>query len=649
MADEGVQVQSLQARIAALNLGHVGRSPSAPDITTAIPEVEQRPQVGQRGNSTTVPPTRSVKPTGPNGMSTEPNGTKRNGVLPPPTIMRTGQGARPAKPVAPPRLPPRTPSSQSSPALPPRRPSALMARRGSSESIASSVSNISTISNLSSGTARTSISRSPPSMETGRQMAPAFDPSNPPPLLPKRPARTVEHEKTPANAQTSKPSAATVKDPPASKVPSVPPRLPARKEPSRVERAPVPEQPPTMPARPRPSFEMNKARELSGVNGGPPPVPLASRPDLSSREINKTGPPTMASAPSCLSCRDFSGPDTHAAKFPRESVPSLDWLARQLATPFPSSTDKARAIFTWLHHNIAYDVVSFFNRNVQPSTPASTLSTGLAVCEGYAGLFTALASKVGLESVVVRGHGKGYSFAPLPPGASIPSEHSNHAWNAVMIDNGEWKLIDCCWGAGNISGEGKPYNKSFTPVHFTMPNEEFGLRHFPTDSRYFFRKDGRQITWEEYILGDRGGELARVYSGVASTEGLAPTKFLPRYLHVPVAPSQHPGPTVRFQFERVCEHWDPVRHGAGKPYVFILSIHGVDGQNDDYIPCQTNGIIWWADVPLQSLGVPGQTVNLYIVDTLDGANARGLTLDEYRAAIRRKPMTFNGVAAWELV
>ena len=294
-------------------------------------------------------------------------------------------------------------------------------------------------------------------------------------------------------------------------------------------------------------------------------------------------------------------------------------------------------------------MVGFFNKTYKPSTPASTLATGLAVCEGYAGLFTALATKIGLESVVVGGHGKGFGFANLPPGGPIPAEHSNHAWNAVKIDNGEWKLIDCCWGAGNISGEGKPYNKSFTPSFFTMSNESFGLRHFPTDKSHFFRSDGRCIPWEEYIVGDRGGELVQVYSGVASTEGLAETKILPRYLRIPVAASKHAQPTVRFQFETVCEHWDPVRHGAGKPYVFILQIHGPDGRHGDYVPLQTNGAVWWADVPPESLGAPGQTVTLYTVETVQGANARGWTVDEYRAAKGRKAMSFNGVAAWELV
>jgi transglutaminase/protease-like cytokinesis protein 3 len=50
---------------------------------------------------------------------------------------------------------------------------------------------------------------------------------------------------------------------------------------------------------------------------------------------------------------------------------------------------------------------------VKGSTPADTIRTGLAVCEGYAALFTAMATAVNVESVVVGGHGKG-KHTPVP-------------------------------------------------------------------------------------------------------------------------------------------------------------------------------------------------------------------------------------------
>lgn len=91
--------------------------------------------------------------------------------------------------------------------------------------------------------------------------------------------------------------------------------------------------------------------------------------------------PKSGAAPQCLVCRDFSGPDNHAAKFPRHQLPSSDvgYLASLLCDPFPSATDKARAIFTWLHHNVDYDTKNFFAGTLQPSTPEKTITSGM-VC-----------------------------------------------------------------------------------------------------------------------------------------------------------------------------------------------------------------------------------------------------------------------------
>lgn len=157
------------------------------------------------------------------------------------------------------------------------------------------------------------------------------------------------------------------------------------------------------------------------------------------------------------------------------------------------------------------------------------------------------------------------------------------------------------------------------------------------------------MSWEEYIIGDTGGALLQVYPGVAEEEGMSETTFLPKYLQVPVRSSAHAGPTVRFQFSRVCEHWDPIRNGAGKAYVFVLAIHGIDGREDDFVPFETNGIFWWVDVVPQNLGAPGQRVSAYTVETLNGQSGRGLSVEEYRMKKGRVGMGFGGLAMWELV
>ena len=377
----------------------------------------------------------------------------------------------------------------------------------------------------------------------------------------------------------------------------------------------------------------------------------------------------MGSERQCLVCRDFSGPDGHAAKFPRQTLPSesTEWLAHQLTAPFSSATDKARVIFTWLHHNIAYDVESFFNGDVKHSTPTSTLSSGLAVCSGYAGLFSALASQAGLESVVINGHGKGYSFAAVTRDSAVPPFSTGHAWNAARIDGGEWKLIDCCWGAGVVNGKGKPYTKRFDPTYFTMNNSEFGRRHFPENAAYFFRGNGsRPPTWEEYFRADGPeDEPPTLFAGCDEDHGLGKLTFQPSRKRIIISSSASPAGSspariVRFQFSKKCPHWEFETLGKGKPYVFFLSCSSSspsssgDGRDSssrptEHGPFATDGATWWLDVPSSGLGGPGARVNLYAVTQIDGVSARGRTPAEYMAAKGKKSMRFGGVAAWEVV
>ena len=672
MEKEIPQATSIQARIAALNLSQVGR---APDVTgsyrpVSTSGVEQppslppnRPTNNHRRNTASI----SSHANGYASRGNEPIGQETNHILPPPIIQRTSQSSSAKPKPKPPSLPARTPSAQLSPALAPQRLPIQRKRRDSTESVSSVTSGASSISALSTCTTGTTTSRVP-SIDGGRVRAPAYDPTSLPPLPPNRPQQNKDGVRVALKTAKSSPSVVSPEIDPAPP-PPLPPRLPARKA-QVVDVIELSQQPVLRvakksalsfgfnrePARPqqRPDNGLTGETSVLGpdeTSEAPPPVPLASRPDLSRLQASKPRPSPVQPLTSCLKCRDFSGPDRHASLFPRRSVPSPDWLASQLTTPFPSHTDKARAIFTWLHHNVEYDVVSFFNNNVKPSTPSTTLSTGLAVCEGYAGLFTALAVKAGLESMVITGHGMGFGQAPVPAGNPLPPESSNHAWNVVKIDNGEWKLIDTCWGAGHIGGKGQPYTKHFNPSFFTMDNNEFGLRHFPTNKNHFFRVDGRRsVPWEEYVMGDTGGERAQIYTAATNEHFLKETGFLPRYTQISVNPRQHSSSTIRFQCEKVCEHFDFERSGNGKPYLFVLQVHNQDGKRkDDYVPLETNGHFWWIDVKPEFLGSPGESIMLCNIETINGQDARGLTRQDYLAQKGRVASSFGGVASWDLV
>ncbi|KAL4882584.1 hypothetical protein BJY04DRAFT_37225 [Aspergillus karnatakaensis] len=700
MSDE-TQVLSIQDRIRALKQAQSGQGAEgagSPFLGTQPTTFALRPAPSQPTVVSNLPPPYTPSPVARNSPV--------SGVATPRSVSSDiTPGTRQQQKVPPP-LPARKSSSQLAPSLPPRRPSV-----DSVASDASRSTSATTTSTLSRG-------KSPgrrPTTPGSVVRAPAWGEAELPPLPPKRqpsqptvspvrpkPKTLTSNGRLPPPRpslpprRSSNQSVATVSSDKSRSQSRPPPEVPRRdsrdKSPSPEEETTRPSQPKRFPPPPPSNTVLDKIQRSgfgglkksvpengasnasqvpasepapADVSSAPPPVPVLSRPDLSAIQASKPRVPTTNGATppvaGCLKCRDFSAPDAHAARYPIQSLPSQDmgWLARELTAPFISSTDKARAIFTWLHHNIDYDTVSFYNNCVKPSTPASTLASGLAVCEGYAGLFAALATQAGLEAKVVSGHGKGYGYDAPAPGTPLPPYAAGHAWNAVRIDNGYWKLIDACWGAGHVQGQGMPYVRSFTPAMFTNTNDEFGLKHYPGDRSHFYRDDGRpEISWEEYILGNPHSPLGvaqpRIF-GDAKKHSIGEQSFRPAGEQISI---RQAGP-VRFQFNLICEHWSLAWHSRMKPGLFLLMIHGVDGRKDDRLPLthwqgsgpSGGGDVWYVDVPnARSLGAPGQKVQLAVLTKLgEREDARGVTVEEYQRQVGRVGMAWAYIAEWELV
>ncbi|RDW79054.1 uncharacterized protein DSM5745_05906 [Aspergillus mulundensis] len=700
MAEE-TQVLSIQDRIRALKQAQSqtqstdaeGTSPFLGSQPTAF---ALRPASSHSNGVSTPPPPYSSQPPPP------PVGRKSpalNNVPPRPaprSVSTGGVSTTPdsrQQPKKPPPLPARKSSSQqlAVPSLPPRRPSIDSIASDASRSTATSTGKSTGTGTATRASTPGSVVKAPPwgatelpPLPAKRQNTqPAVSPSKPKPttlgsngrlppprpVLPPRRSSGVSTVSTESSAQ-SRPT----------------PPLPQRRDPSPNPSAQETNGqgqerrlPPPAPS----GAALDKIRitgfggltkratgaaEAPASVGAPPPVPTGSRPDLSAIQATKPRvavsnavPAAAAPVAACLKCRDFSAPDAHAALYPRQSLPSQDlgWLARELTAPFISATDKARVIFTWLHHNIDYDTVSFFNGNVKPATPDSTFATGLAVCEGYAKLFATLAAHAGLEAKVVSGHGKGFSYNAPAPGASLPAySPTGHAWNVVRIDNGQWKLIDPCWGAGHIQGKGQPYVRSFNPAMFTNTNDEFGLKHFPSDRAHFYRDDGRpEITWEEYIVGNPNSPLGAAQPmvwGDAKKHSIGERSFRPAAAQISI---RDPGP-MRFQFNLICEHWSLEKHSRAKPGLFLLMTNGLDGRDEQRIPlvhwrgtgANGGGDVWYIDVlDPRTLGAPGQKVRLAVLTKFGDRDARGVTVEEYQQQVGRVGMAWAYIADWELV
>ncbi|KAH7328023.1 hypothetical protein B0I35DRAFT_416348 [Stachybotrys elegans] len=621
---------------------------------------------GSSPQTTPVIPARPAKPSGPPPL---PRRDTQN------SQAESQASGRPT----PPPLPSRTPSSQSIPAIVPRQNSLSVnpvdARRNSTSS---EISLRSTVSSSSLGHTLSSTT-SHDSARPRNKLPPSFDQATLPPLPPtkrelearaaeaakKETTRPVNNLVSASSAPAIRPVHAPITTPPAAAParPTLPPRLPSRPQkstptPSATHGAP-PQQPPRQLPPRVPEVKQEPPRRLPPpavprpqepqAEDAPPPIPLASRPSFAQIEAASARAAAQPqSGVGCLICRDWSGPDGVASQFPRESLPRHDpvgHLARGLCDPFPSYTDKARAIFTWFHHNIFYDTVAFFGNNIRHMSVEETIFSGKAVCQGYAETYKAIANRAGLECEVVVGHGKGYGHSPLKKGERPPPpKPDGHAWNAVRIDGGEWKLLDACWGAGSLDSSTNQYKQVFKPGEFTKPNDKFGMKHFPRESRLQFRNDGRVISWEEYFIGRVNGETPTVFTS-AHDEGIDEFSVEPKEKDIPV----YSGEVVRFQFSKICEHWTSEKHGLGKPPLLLLSINGLDGRKSEMIPMETNGYWHWLDVNARDLGAPGQHVQVSYLTTIDGRDGRGVSAKEFTSKRGKVGMAWAGIMKWELV
>lgn len=673
---EEPQFQTLAQRIAALKQSQAADQSGLSQNGPAPSQNNTVALVGKRPPPPPVPkPSRPLNdfrsnavpaiPTANRNIGNEPAAPKD--VLPPPVLDRELKERNPRLSERnlkkPPPLPSRKSSQQSLnlPALPARRPSEqLVVRKASNESFRS---NYSTQSGFSYGGSKSSAS----SIDTNaiRKLPPRLDEAPLPVLPPSRREQAEEKARLASRGQlTSTQSSPAIpritrqgenesSRPALPSRPSQAPALPSRSRSNVRGFRDEDDAPPPMPRRPATSAGRDGApppmpsRPSGNTDSAPPPIPSSSKPSMRQIDAIKARQATTSSDEVCLICRDFSGPDEVAAKYPRQSLPrgnSIDYLADGLCGPFTSHTDKARAIFMWCHLNIDYDVDAFLGNRVKSQTPDETIRKGMGVCEGYAGVFAAIAVRAGLECLVVGGHGKGYGYVATGPGQRIPPANpTGHAWNAVRIDDGEWKLCDPCWGSGALGGDNK-YHRAFTATQFTGTNEDFGLKHFPTNKAHFFRADRRVPTWEEYILGPhRGVETLKIYN--TENHGIDKATILPPLKNIEL----NDGDSTRFQFARLCQHWDFERHGGAKPYLLAIKIGGTHAYAEDLVPLERDDMYWWVDIPHRQLGSPGETIKLYAIDTMNGQDARGMTKREFMERRKTSGMSFAGVAEWELV
>ncbi len=194
--------------------------------------------------------------------------------------------------------------------------------------------------------------------------------------------------------------------------------------------------------------------------------------------IQTPKPPTNVPPVSLETEERYAMIDAHALNAPPHLRQNLSRLAAYLVKPARDEREKARAIFRWIAANIDYDADSYFRNGHTPNNVGDVLSSGKAVCDGYANLFKQLADKVGLETVMISGETKGYAYHTRGRLGLV-----GHAWNAVKIE-GQWQLLDSTWGAGYLDGRNKRFVREFEPHYFLPAPSAFIFDHFPDDKHW---------------------------------------------------------------------------------------------------------------------------------------------------------------------
>ncbi len=188
-------------------------------------------------------------------------------------------------------------------------------------------------------------------------------------------------------------------------------------------------------------------------------------------------------------CSDYSKIDMQSVTVP-SNIKTAKEIARHLTRHLTSPTDKARAIYFWITHNIRYDV-AMLKSDYRYTDPQEFVDHVLAkrkgVCSNYSALFNACCLSVGIESYVIDGYCR----------QNGKLDFSGHSWNALKIDN-RFYNIDATWDAGHVAN-GK-FTPQFRDANFLISPAVFIKTHIPFDPVWQFSTN--PVSFKDFDSGD---------------------------------------------------------------------------------------------------------------------------------------------------
>lgn len=154
-------------------------------------------------------------------------------------------------------------------------------------------------------------------------------------------------------------------------------------------------------------------------------------------------------------------------------------LSQYLTAESISDAEKAQNIYTWIVHNIKYDIKASQKIRTRLYSVSQTLRRKRGICFQYSALFAALCQNAGVSALEIQGYSKGLG--------SLEGEEfytSDHSWNGVKIDSA-WYLVDATWGSGKATPKKQRIDKLLFKL-FNVPyvRDKYKFRKEP--NYYFF-------------------------------------------------------------------------------------------------------------------------------------------------------------------
>ena len=162
---------------------------------------------------------------------------------------------------------------------------------------------------------------------------------------------------------------------------------------------------------------------------------------------------------------------------PEDSLASVSVFAQYIASHYATPEECISAVYDWITHNVAYDIVmknKLYFEVDEPKIAAETLAQRRGVCYHYATLLKAVADSLGLKAYSMQGYAK--------IGGKV--EDAPHAWCVIQLED-NWYFFDPTFDSGGLRN-GKDFVRIPKRDYYRKSPEEMIVSHMPFDPMWQF-------------------------------------------------------------------------------------------------------------------------------------------------------------------